>query len=145
MPLSTPAFKADGDVYPCRFVSISDNSGKDFYVEESATSGLAAQIIGISGESSKDGRSDAANTKHAEAEDTCLVHGHGDVCLLEMAATCTKGQRLKANVSTDGKGTPVTSGAAAKEYYGAIALQACLNAGEKIRVQVLLGINTTPA
>lgn len=135
--MDTPAFKAAGTIQPCRIVSLSDNATQDFTVEETATTALELLEIGISGESGKDGRHDVNNTAHAEAGDTVQVFGVGEVCLLEMAATCSRGQRLKANTSTDGKGIPVA--ASGKESYVAIALQDCTHSSQKIRVQVVLG------
>ena len=143
--LLTPAFKAYSSIKPNRIVAISSQTSGagDFLVEEIGSSTDQAQMIGISDVAAKDARSDALNTNAAEAGDPVAVRGQGECCLLEMVATCVAGALIKPNGTTDGRGTPAVLSSGGAQFYIAIALQACQNAGEFIRVQVRPGWITT--
>jgi hypothetical protein len=140
MSLETPSFKAVGDIYPSRFVNVADDSGKDFYVEELVDSADTFKNIGISDVAGRDARHDVNDTRAALDGEDIKVYGMGAVCLLEMAATCNRGDLLKPNTSTDGKGVPCsTSTGSGVQFYGAKALESCTVSGQKIRVQVVQG------
>lgn len=142
MSLENPNFKAVGDIYPCRFVNIADDSGKNFSVEELVDSADVSKMVGISTENGREARHDVSDTRAAADGDVIMVHGLGAFCLLEMAATCNKGQLLKANTSTDGRGIPVSAATGSgQQVYGAQALvDNTVGAGVKIQVRVLYGI-----
>jgi hypothetical protein len=154
MPGQSPNFKAAGNIYPARFVNIANDqsslnpnsSTADFYVEESigSTSGLLQTLVGISDIASREARADVATAGQlglaAIEGDPIKVFGLGEVCLLEMAATCNAGQLLKQNGTTDGRGIPtVAPVGGTMQIYGAQALEACTNVGQFIRVRVLFG------
>jgi hypothetical protein len=145
MSLETPNFKAAGNIYPSRFVEVAtvQTTAEDFRVEECVTATNAALmgLIGISDETGRDARHDVNDTRAAADGDVIKIYGEGSSpVMLEMAATCTRGQLLRPNVATDGKGVPVTTTSGAGiQTYGAKALEACTASGQKIHVQVMFG------
>jgi hypothetical protein len=144
---------ANGTIYPCRFVSIDTagtadanyNASGNFKVIEDI---IAAQAIyGVSQEASDwppITDSHITNNGYAAiAGEQVKVYGGEERCLIELAATTTAGQMLKANATTDGKGTPVdVSGSVTyPQYFGGFAEQDGYT-GDKIRMIVRPGIYT---
>lgn len=133
--MSAPNYKAGGTIEPCRFVMLDDTAGNYHTVLQ--CDAATSKPVGISQEGSHDapGLSGAA-TAAAEDGDTLQVHGIGDECLLEIAATVVPGDLLVSDA--DGKGVvPTISGSGTTvNYTGARALQHGAS-GEKIRVVVL--------
>jgi len=77
-----------------------------------------------------------ATDQAAQQGETLRVYGPGDVCLLTLGDTVTRGLRLKSDAA--GRGVPVTLVGTTIQEYGAIALQSG-TVGEKIKVLVDLG------
>lgn len=107
---------AAATINPARFVTRNSADGK---VQQSV---LNDRPFGISGQSQKDVREDAANTAHADAEDPCVVHdGTGNAedgtVMLTLGGTVAFGDPLMPDAS--GQGIVATAG----EYFGATALQ----------------------
>lgn len=125
-----PNWVAGGDINPSRFCTPKGTTNS--FVVEEADAGEA--IVGISQEGAKLAPIPSASTLAAVSGDFIHVYGPGDVCLLEMGATCSAGALLKADA--DGKGTPVASN---NDIYGARALEDCTATGDKIRVRIELG------
>ena len=139
--------KANGNIYPCRFVSMDASSapGTDFKVLEDII--VAANIAGISQEGTDwppITDSHITNAGYAAiAGENVKVFGEGEICLLQIADTVTAGQLLRANATTDGKGIPVNIAGSptTPQPYGALALQSG-SSGDKILVQVRCGVYT---
>lgn len=129
-----PAFRAGGDIYPSRFVTM-DTTDDHQVIQATANS----QIQGISQEWTRDAPISGASTLAAADQQPLTTYGQGDQCLLEYGDTVTRGDRLKADAN--GKGVPcATSGAV--QNCGAIALESG-SSGDIRRVQVQL--DTLPA
>lgn len=74
---------------------------------------------------------------HAVSGDQIRLHPEGSTdVLLEMAATCTAGERLKSDAN--GKGTPIATTGTTIQHIGAIAEEACTVAGQLIKVRVFI-------
>ena len=75
----------------------------------------------------------------AQAGQQVQVAGLGSICLVEAGDTIIPGQYLKSD--SQGRAVPVATGETETriQNYGAIALQKASAAGEKIRVQVIIG------
>lgn len=73
----------------------------------------------------------------AQAGQQVQVAGLGSVCLVEAGAQITPGQYLKSD--SQGRAAPIATTGTTIQNYGAVALQGASGAGEKLRVQVLLG------
>jgi hypothetical protein len=156
-----PQVVANGDVYPCRFLSIDPsapavggtyvNPGSDCQVVH--TPGPTAMPIAISGPPGKfpatnpfgqlgatltagaTGRPDVA----AQAGEEVEVFGLGDICWLQVAAPVVPGNLLGPTGATAGAGRGVSvSGATAGYYHGAIALEAG-GTDQLVRVQIVIG------
>ena len=129
-----PAYRAGGDIYPSRFVTF-DTTDDHQVIQATANS----QIQGVSQSWTKAAPVSGASALAAADLDPLTVHGHGELCLLELGGSVTRGDRLKADAN--GKGvTCATSGAV--QNCGAIALESG-SSGDLRRVQVLL--DTLPA
>lgn len=118
-----------GNVAPSRFVKLqTDNTVVH------ATTGTD-QIWGISQPSTRRAPLDGWDDGYAgvSGDGAINIFGPGDdVCLLEMSASCSIGDRLTA--TTNGKGVATTSD---KDSVGAIALQAAAGDTDLIRVKPL--------
>lgn len=125
----TPQLVANGNIPPSVFVKIDTSKNHAVLKNAAATT----PSIGISGTSTKapPGIS-GSSTNHAEQGDPCEVFSIGDICLLTLGGSVTRGDRL----TSDANGAGVT--AATTNEYGAIALESG-SSGELIRVQVSLG------
>ena len=135
MPANPSHFVAGGNINPCRFVK-RDVSADHQVLEADANE----MVEGIAGESSRlpplEGY--VTNNYHAIAGEACRVHPANETdVLLEMAATCTAGLRLKSDA--DGKGTPIATTGTTIQHFGAIAEEACTVIGQKIKVRVVIG------
>ena len=130
MPLSNPNWVAGGDINPSRFVTPKGTTN-GFTVKEADANEL---IVGISQEGARDAPIPSASTLAAATGENIHVYGPGEVCMLQMGATCNAGALLKSDA--DGKGTPVTSN---NDKYGAIALQDATASTDIIPVFVTLG------
>lgn len=124
---------ARGNVLPSRFVKL-DGSTECGVLQ----AGDNAEIIGIAqaGTNLPQVTGMITATYAAVAGQQVMVAGLGSVCLLEVGAQVQPGQLLKSNLF--GQGVPITPTATTIQNYGAIALQGG-HAGEKVRVQVLIG------
>ncbi|MGQ9663457.1 MAG: capsid cement protein [Kiritimatiellia bacterium] len=133
MPEIVPQMIAGGDIYPSRFVQVSNT---DFTVVQAGNNG--ASLIGISQEGTRYPPLDdyGPPTVAAKAGDQVRVFGESAVCLVEAGATITAGQLLYSDAS--GKAVPVPSSGTTVYNYGAIALQGGAS-GQKIMVQVRFG------
>ncbi len=121
---------AGGDINPSRFVTPEGTTGA-FRVEEADA---GEQIVGISQEGARLAPVSGASTLAATDGDHIQCYGPGDVCMLQMGATCSAGAWLKSD--GDGKGTPVTAN---NDKYGAIALQDATASTDIIPVLIVLG------
>lgn len=121
-----PAFMANGNIYPCRFVKLDTTA--DHKVLQSGAGDLS---IGISQEGTNQAPIPEASTQYAAAAGQALkVYGVGERCKLEIGSGgCTAGDLLKPDA--DGKGVAVTAG----NTYGAVALTTSA-AGELAEVVV---------
>lgn len=135
MPRTAPELVAGGDIRPFRFIKIDSTPG-------ASHTGLEAdandELIGVcGGETNYAPLSGIITTNlHAKAGQPIKLHGDGEETLLELGDTVTQGQKLKSD--NDGLGVPIASIGTTLQRYGAIALENGA-AGERIRVQVLLG------
>ena len=119
--------KASGNIAPSRFVKL-DTTGDNLV----AQAGSGEKCYGIC-------QPDTRRTPYSTLDDgyaaiageDVKVFSVGEVCLLELVATVSPGDRLKSD--TNGKGTPVGSN---NDEYGAIALVAGVS-GQLIMVQVV--------
>lgn len=130
--------RANGTVYPSRFVSIdaSDNNS----VLQSAS---GQRPFAISSEGGREAPIPSLTAVYAAIEgDNLQVYGLGQTCLLELGAACLAGHRLKPD--SNGKGIPLLGTPAAIENYGAEAMEAG-NAGDFVKVLVLLGSQSIPS
>lgn len=130
MPTTNPNWVAGGDINPSRFVTPKGTTN-GFVVEEADA---GEEVVGISQEGAKVAPIPSASTLAAVDGDPIHIYGPGEVCLLQMGATCNAGALLKSDA--DGKGTPVTTD---KDKYGAIALQDATASTDIIMVQVRPG------
>ena len=121
---------ADGNIAPCRFVTLSTTSGR---VTASAS---GEQPFGISGQDTRQTPlSGLDDGFHAIAGENCLIYGNGQMdVMLELSGTVTRGQYLKPGASA---GTAIAA-TADQDKYGAVALQAGVS-GELIKVEIRLG------
>lgn len=142
MPTNGPQLVANGDILPCRFVSLDTTAGADNYGVQTGANGHA---LGISGQGTDQAPlSDLVSTaKHAVAGELIRLHPDGDVCLLEIGAAVTQDQRLKSD--SVGRGVPIATSGAALQQIGAIALESSAIVGAKIRVQVKIFSEVSPA
>lgn len=148
---------ANGNIYPCRFVSLDTAGSPDstthiasgnFKVIEDII--VAQFIVGVSQEATDwppltD--SHITNAGYAAiAGENLKVYGVGERCLVELAGTTVAGDLLKANATTDGKATPVVGVGtlSTPQYYGGIALADGVS-GEKIPMIVMPGVITAHA
>lgn len=119
--------KANGNVAPSRFVKL-DSSDDGLCLQADA----GAVVFGVSQPGTRRTPYGSLDDGYAAiAGEDLLVYGPGEWPMLELAAACSNGERLKSDA--DGKGTPVT---ADKDEYGAVA-QASGAAGELIPVLVV--------
>jgi hypothetical protein len=118
---SIPSFVADGNIYPSRFVSITN----DFTVKQSTATDVP---IGVCGQYTRKFDDD----KHAVAGETVLVFTVGSYCYLQVGANVTPGAYLKPDAN--GMGVPASTG----DRVGAIALETA-QANSLCRVMVWLG------
>lgn len=136
--MTAPNFIAGGNIYPCRFVSMTATGATpaDRTVFQ-ATAGAGTEgdsISGVSHEGTRRFDSDYAGI----AGDHLRVHGLGDQALLELGSGgATAGVLLKSDAN--GKGIAVTTD---QDRVGAVALQAGA-AGAKILVQIVRFHNQT--
>lgn len=132
MPNTPPQLLADSTILTCRFVTMS---GTDERVDEANANEMC---LGISQEGSRTAPlSDLVATNQAAQQgETLRLFGPGDVCLLTLGDTVTRGLRLKADNA--GRGVPVTLIGTTIQEYGAIALQSGV-VNEKIKVLVDFG------
>lgn len=142
MPTNGPQLVANGNISPCRFVKIDTTAGADNYGVQAGANDIT---IGISGQGSDQAPlSDLVSTVyHAQAGELIRLHPNTDVCLLEIGAAVTQGQRLKSDSS--GRGVPGATSGATLQQYGAVALESSSNVGAKIRVQVEQYSEVSPA
>ncbi|MDD4891341.1 MAG: hypothetical protein PHU85_15575 [Phycisphaerae bacterium] len=136
--------KANGTIYPCRFVSMypaSSNSDCFKVIEDIV---VAQPIIGVSQEGTLGFPMSASNdmgvtapTAAALDEQDLKVFGPGEVCLIELGGTVNAGDLLMANATTDGKAITFVDGGGTStpQFIGGIALQYGVS-GEKIRMLV---------
>ena len=143
--------KANGTIYPCRFVSAYPASGNSdcFKVIEDVV--VAQAILGVSQEGTLGFPMNSTNDMGVTAptaaalddtyrEQDLKVYGPGEVCLIELGGTVNAGSMIKSNGTTDGKGITMTIGSTTTpQFYGGIALQYGV-AGEKIRMLVHPGV-----
>ena len=143
MPLYNPAFVANGEIFPARFVKISAATvngttySADFAVVQC---GVGDDIIGVSQEGSlaPPGIAEALvggtqTYPAATLGKTLKIFGLGDVCVVTAGTGgCTAGSKVKS----DADGKAVNVGTTAGTFnVGGIALQT-VNAGEKCLIQV---------
>lgn len=132
--MSAPAFFANGNISPCRFVKIDSTAGKSFHVIQSSAS--TDRSVGISQEGTHDTPGLSGSTAYAAAAGQQLeVHGLGAQCLLEIGGTVTHGDLLRPD--SNGKGVSVDGTEATDVYIAAQALENGIS-GDKIRVRVIL-------
>ena len=137
MSLTHPQVVANDNIRPFRFCK-PDDSGtpEDFYVKEANAN---EKIIGIAGEGTNmPPLSDLVTTAYAaQAGQSFRMNGNGEVCLLEIGAAVAAGTYLKSD--NEGRGVEIATTGTTLQRYGAMALQHGAAAGEKIRVQVMIG------
>ncbi len=130
--------RANGNIYPSRFVSIdaSDNNS----VLQAAS---GARTFGISSVGGREAPIPSLSTVYAaQTGDEIPLFTLGMTCLLELGAACLAGNRLKSD--TNGKCVPLSAGSGVMEHYGAEALEAG-SAGDFVKVLVVMGTQTTPS
>lgn len=130
--------RANGNIYPSRFVGIdaSDNNS----VLQSASGGRPFAVSFAGG---REAPVPSLTTVYAaQTGDNVSLLTMGETGLLELGAACLAGNRLKPD--TNGKGIPLAAGSGVMEHYGAEALEAG-SAGDFVKVLVVLGTQTTPA
>jgi hypothetical protein len=128
---TNPSYFAAGDVNVARFVTpAGDNT-----VEEADANEL---ILGVSQEGPRlPPGIYGADALAAVSGEQLRVYGIGETCMLEVGDSVSAGRYLKSDA--DGKGVHLATGTGTLQYYGAISLENGA-AGEKIRVQVQLGL-----
>ena len=132
--IGTPAF-AGGDIYPCRFVKQS--AAADFNVLQ-ATANDPIKGISQAG-TNLPPIPEVTSDKAAVAGQQLRIHTPPEGCLLELGGTVAAGDRLKAD--NDGKGVAIATSGTTPQRYGAVAQQGG-DAGEKIRVEVVIGVES---
>lgn len=149
---------ANGNIYPCRFVTLDTAGTPDTYYNASGNFKVievaltTAPIFGVSQEGTDwppITDSHITNAGYAAVAGELLkVYTVGDECLIEIAEQITAGQMIKANwvsayssATTDGKGAAVvmTSGCTVPQFYGGFAMQDGWT-GDKIKMLVQPGI-----
>jgi len=125
---------ARGNILPSRFVQL-DGSSECGCIQAGANS----DIIGVAQAGTNLPQvTGLINAQYAAVSgQQVMVAGLGSICLVEAGDEITPGQYLKSD--SVGRAVPIDTTATTVENYGAIALQAASGAGEKIRVQVLIG------
>jgi hypothetical protein len=149
MSLNAPAFIADGDINPSRFVEYSvGTTGTPLaepHVLQAAladvTTNLTSVIAGISQPGTRDAPGVVgASGLAASTGQTVQVYGIADVCMLKIGTGgCTIGDLLGPD--TTGQGVTVAKSGTTAKAYGAVALETA-NAGELCRVVVNVGYIT---
>lgn len=121
------SFKANGDIYPARFVKLTTTDGRVVQC------GAGDRGIGVSQMSTR--RSDYVDSsgKAAASGEPIQVYDLGEECLLEIAGTVAQGDRLKSDAN--GKGVVTTTD---RDQYVAVALVSGVS-GEQIKVKVQPG------
>ena len=122
---NAPNYMAAGDIYPCRFVKISD----EFSVSQA---GLTELPDGISQANTRDAPIPNASTLAAADGEPVQVYGEGDTCLLEAGEAFSAGDLLKP----DGDGKGIAMDSTSNDSTGAKALADASAAGELVRCVV---------
>ena len=125
---------ARGNILPSRFVQL-DSSTECGCVQ----AGANADIIGVAQSGTNLPQvTGFVNAQYAATNgQQVMVAGLGSICLVEAGDRITPGQYLKSDAN--GRAVPIDTTATTIQNYGAIALQGASGAGEKIRVQVIIG------
>lgn len=136
MPLNAPAFLANGNISPSRFVKQDTGASEDFMVIQ--TTAATDHIIGVAQDGTKQPPGvTGSDAFAAHALEAIQVYGPGDVCLLKIGSGgCTRGDYLKSDGSGQGITCAFTLGANTI-FTGAIALETANN-GDLARVLVLI-------
>jgi len=134
MPNTPPTLVAGGNIYPQRFVKPSTSAD-----DTGLQCGANEEPIGISQEGSNyPPLSDLSVSGYcASAGQTFRLHGLGDVCEIVAGDVVRRGKKLKSD--SVGRGVEIDESGTTLQNYGALALQSAAAAGEKIRVQVIIG------
>lgn len=127
----TVAFRAGGDVAPCRFVTLASAA---FTIQTAAAD---QPPLGVSFSGTREAPVPSASPLLAIAGEGCPIWGPGETALLELGGTVTTGALLKSDAS--GKRVVVASTGTALQRYGAVALEPGA-AGERIRVLIQPGV-----
>jgi hypothetical protein len=127
----TVAFRAGGDVAPCRFVTLSASA----FTIQAATANQPP--IGVSFSGTREAPVPSASPLLAIAGEGCPIWGPGETALLELGGTVTTGALLKSDAS--GKGVAIAASGTDLQRYGAVALEPGA-AGERIRVLIQPGV-----
>lgn len=133
-PQTWPAYTANGNVSPCRFITpVVSASGGSLAVQASAANQL---LVGVSWEGTRyppNGPADDGLV--AIAGEPLSAYSPGEQCNLTLGATVTNANSLLTSDSA-GKGIVVDDTSDAKIFVGALALQPGV-ANDKVWVQVL--------
>lgn len=138
MPLESPNYVADGDIYPFRFVKASTTP---FRVLQATAN---APIVGVSQQGTRIINLDlfAVDTKAAIQGEPIRVYGEGAECLVETGGAITAGAYLKSDAN--GKAVVVATTGAVLQQIGARALDDAAS-GELVRVVLTSDRSTRPA
>jgi hypothetical protein len=131
MPNTPPNLVAGGNIYPCRFCTLSTS-----YDMTVVQCGANEDVIGVSQEGTNSPPlSDVTVSTYAAADGQNMrMFGEGDVCLIEAGDVITRGGRLKSD--SVGRAVPIATTGTTRQKIGAIALQSAAAAGNKILCQV---------
>ena len=139
MPATPPPLLASGNIYPCRFVTVSG-------AHAGAQAGANARILGIARNETNyppitDPRITVAGYHAVDGEPIRML-GDGEVGLVEAGAAITAGDRLKSD--SNGKAVPIATTGNAVQEIGAVAIAAATTEGELILVQCQPGATYIP-